>query len=192
MLKNNYREVLLKKISRIKKITFGMIGFCIAFMIAGLCILFYYSYKTDITADYSIYSVLFGLCLFIIVGILLRSFFKSYNEVINEMNNEDLETLEKLGESRSWTEKSLPSFIVYSGKIRVFKLYHQPDFYFTDLTEISIRPNNFTRSRQNQLVIFKKSKGGSYFFGIDSNYLQRNHLIDKAIEYNPKIIIKNR
>lgn len=192
MLKRDYREALLKKISLIKKISFGIIGFCTAFMIAGLCILFYYSYKTDRTADYSTYSVLFCLCLFITAGIFLRSFFKSYNEVINEMTNEDLETLEKLGESRSWTEKYLPSFIIYSGKISVFKLYHQPDFYFTDLTEISIRPNNFTRSRQNQLVIFKKSNGGSYFFGIDSNYLQRNHLTDKAIEYHPKIIIKNR
>ncbi|MDR6132350.1 UNVERIFIED_CONTAM: hypothetical protein QE387_003758 [Pseudacidovorax intermedius] len=122
----------------------------------------------------------------------MRSFFKGYLEVIGVMTDEDLETMEKLEKTRWWLEKQLPSFIIYSGKIRVFKLYSQPDISFTELSEILIRPNYFSRGRQNKLVIFKKSKGGSFFFGMDSNPAQEEHLLNKAVEYNPNIIITNR
>lgn len=53
-------------------------------------------------------------------------------------------------------------------------------------------PNYFSRGRQNKLVIFKKLKGGSFFLGMDSNPAQQKHLLNKAVEYNPNIIIKNR
>lgn len=190
MLNKNYRRDLLKKINLIKKITLGIMGSCIILMITGVCILFYYA-QTMNTMNFTIYLTSFVLVLLIVAFFFTIFFFRSYDKVINEMNGADLETLEKLSESRSWIEQYLPSFIIYSGKIIVFKFYHQPDLYFTDLTEISIRNNYFTRGKQNKMVIFKKSKGGSCFFSIDSNYLQQKHLLEKALEYNPKIIIKN-
>lgn len=192
MLSKNYRELLLKKVNLIKKMTLGIIGFCLVFMIIAACTVFYYTYSTFGTINISSCFILFGIIFFTIKGLLMKSFFKSYNEVITSMNDEDLETLENLDESRSWIEKYLPSFIIYSGKIRIFKLYHQPDLAFTDLTKLSIRPNYFTRGRQNKLVIFRKSNGKTIFFSIDSNPIQHQHLIERALTYNPKIIIKDR
>lgn len=189
MQEKNYRDILLKKIGFIRIIFLGIIGFFTAFMAMAIAVLFYYAHGGN---NFSIYMVLFGLLFFIAVGIFINYFFKSYIEVINLITENDLENLERLGESRWWLDKYLPSFIIYSGKIRVFKLYRQPDLYFNELSEISIRTNYFSRSRQNKLVIFKKIKGGSYFFGMDSNPAQQKHLLDKAVEYNPNVIIKNR
>lgn len=191
MLKTNYREMLLKKISRIRNIILGIIGCCTVFIAAGMGLLLYYEYITK-SGRSTIYMMLPGLFLFIGSAVFMRSFFKKYIEVIELMTDEDLQTLETLGQSRRWLEQYFPSFIIYSDKIRIFKLYQQPDISFTELSEISIRPNYFSRNRQNKLVIFKKSKGGSYFFGIDSNPAQQKHLLDKAVTYNPEIIIINR
>ncbi|MDR6514726.1 hypothetical protein [Chryseobacterium camelliae] len=191
MLKTNYRETVLQKVRRLRNIILGIVGFCIAFIAAGMGILLYYGYITNGNST-SVYMMLPGFLIFIGLAVFMRSFFKGYLEVIEVMTDEDLETMERLGKTRWWMEKQLPSFIIYSGKIRVFKLYSQPDFSFTELSEISIRPNYFSRGRQNKLVIFKKAKGGSFFFGMDSNPAQEQHLVDKALEYNPDIIIKNR
>ncbi|WP_322924826.1 MULTISPECIES: hypothetical protein [unclassified Chryseobacterium] len=116
------------------------------------------------------------------------SFFRSYKNVLTTINDEDLETLRKISESRFWLNRYLPSFIIYSGKIKVFKWFSQPEFYFSELKEIKIK-TMFTRGSQNKLVIFKKLKGGSFFFAIDNNQIQQKHLFDKAIEYNPNILI---
>lgn len=188
MPEKNYRELLLKKIGHIKRITLSILGTCITFIAVGISVLLYYSSRDR--NDFTIYMTLFGLFFFIVVGIFINFFFKSYVEVINVMTHQDLEVLEGLSESRWWIEKYLPSFIIYSGQIRIFKLYRQPKLYFIEIDEISIRPNYFSRSRQTKLVIFKKLKGGNCFFSMDSNPVQQKHLLDKAIENNPKIIIK--
>lgn len=137
MLKTNYCETVLKKISRLRNIIFGMVGFCIAFIVSGMGL--YYGYITD-SSGTNMYIMLPGLLILIGLAVFMRSFFKGYIEVIKVMTNADLETLKRLGESRWWLEKYFPSFIIYSGKIRVFKLYRQPDISFNELIEISIRP----------------------------------------------------
>jgi len=86
--------------------------------------------------------------------------------------------------------KYLPSFIIYSVKITVFKVYSQPELYFKDLAEISIQLNYFSKSSQDKIVICRKLNG-RFYFSINGNPTQRKHLTDKAIEYNRALIIKD-
>lgn len=190
MEEKNYRQEILKKINLIKKIFFVLMAFFIVVISASLAVLYYYNYKMN--GNYiQVYIILLVLVIITALSIFSISFFKSYGGVIKTMNDEDLATLETLNQSRSWIEKYLPSFIIYSGKIRVFKLMKQPDFYFKDLSEISIR-TFYNRGGQGHIVIFKKTQGGSYFFSINNSFSQQKHLIEKALEYNPNIMIKEK
>ncbi|WP_261511131.1 hypothetical protein [Chryseobacterium paludis] len=159
-------------------------------ILVSIAILYYYNYMMN--GNYTfIYIILFPLIILVALSTFSMSFFKSYAEVIKIINDEDLAQLETMNQSRSWIEKYLPSFIIYSGKIRVFKLFKQPDFYFKDLSKISIR-TFYNRGGQNHLVILKKIQGGSYFFSISNSFLQQKHLIEKAMEYNPNIIVNEK
>lgn len=191
MNNQEYRELFLRKINRNKIITMILLGIFMI-LVAAFIIVYTFFYKSLQLPSYG-----YALPLFIIQFIILMitlilsiSFFRSYIDVLAIMNDEDLETLKKISGSRSWLEKYLPSFIIYSGKIRVFKWFQQPEFYFTELKEIKIKTFVFTRGQQNRLVIFKKLKGGSFFFAIDNNSVQRKHLLEKAVEYNPNIMIE--
>jgi len=181
---------MLKKIGLFRSITLGLFGFFTTIIVLGAALVVYYAAISN-GNNSSVYIIAIGLIIIISMGIFSINFFKSYTAVVSVMTAEDLANLEKVAQSRSWLEQYLPSFIIYSGKIRVFKLYSQPDFYFTELREISIRPHYFSRGTQNKLVIFKNLEGKTYFFGMNSNPIQRQHLFDKALEYNPNILINN-
>lgn len=174
MQSSNYRAGLLKKINAIRKITFAIMGACIVFIAASSCFLLYHAHKMG-ASYFSAWLTLFGLFFFLAAVLLLVPFFRKYSDVISNLNGEDTEALRQINESRSWIEKYLPSFIIYSGKIRVFKLYNQQELFFTELAEISIRTNYFSKSRQDRIVIFRKLSGGTYFFGIDGNPAQRTY-----------------
>lgn len=186
----NYRDLFQNKILFYRRIFFVIIGLCALFNAAAIAVLVYYVRMTN-GNYFTVLMVLFGLLLFTGIAVAVTRFFKTHLEVIRMISDSDLEALEKLSKSRWWMEKYLPSFIISSGKITIFKLFRQTDLYFTEISQISIRPNYLSKGRQNKLVIFKKSDGGSYFFGIDSNPFQIQHLLDKAVEYNPDIIIKS-
>ncbi len=190
MIQNkNNRQWFLKKINRVRIITGVILGIFITLIAASVTI---YSIFDEELHVYSFAKILFIIVLMLLIMVLVLNlfFFKSYTEVLRIMNDDDLQTLIQISESRFWLEKYLPSFIIYSGKIRIFTWLRQPDFYFSELKEIQIKTNIFTRGRQNKLVIFKKTKGRSFFFSIDSNPVQRKHLLEKAVVYHPEIIIK--
>ena len=190
MQNKNDRQWFLKKINRVRIITGVILGIFITLIAA--CIVICSIFDEELHA-YSFAKILFIIVLMLLIMVLVLNlfFFKSYTEVLKIMNDEDLQTLIQISESRFWLEKYLPSFIIYSGKIRIFTWLRQPDFYFSELKEIQIKTHIFTRGRQNKLVIFKKTKGGSFFFSIDSNPVQRKHLLEKAVVYHPEIIIKD-
>jgi len=190
MQNKNDRQWFLKKINRVRIITDVILGIFITLIAA--CIVICSIFDEELHA-YSFAKILFIIVLMLLIMVLVLNlfFFKSYTEVLKIMNDEDLQTLIQISESRFWLEKYLPSFIIYSGKIRIFTWLRQPDFYFSELKEIQIKTHIFTRGRQNKLVIFKKTKGRSFFFSIDSNPVQRKHLLEKAVVYHPEIIIKD-
>jgi len=186
-----YRDLFLRKINTGRIITGIILGICII-VLASLIIVYTFFGKQLQLPDYSYFLPLYliQLTLFIAALMCSISFFGSYKKVLTVINDKDLETLKKIGESRFWLERYLPSFIIYSGKIRVFKWFRQPEFYFTELKGIKLKTNVFTRGGQNRLVIFNKLKGGTFFFAIDNNSIQRKHLLEKAVEYNPNIVIE--
>ncbi|MDQ1096692.1 hypothetical protein QE441_003768 [Chryseobacterium sp. SORGH_AS909] len=47
MLKTNYRETVLKKISRLRNIILEIVVFCISLIAAGIGLLLYYGYITN-------------------------------------------------------------------------------------------------------------------------------------------------
>lgn len=188
---NNYRELFLRKIGMMKIIASIFLGLFI-FIVATVIIFYiFFSKRLQLPSyDFILLLLITQLIILCATMFLSVSFFRSYKNVLATINDEDLETLKKMSESRFWLNKYLPSFIIYSGKIKVFKWFNQPEFYFSDLKEIKIK-SMFTRGKQNKLVIFKKLKGGSFFFAIDNNLTQQKHLFDKAMKYNPNILIGN-
>jgi len=188
---NEYRAKFLTKINSNKIITGIILGIFIV-LVASFIIVYTFFGKQLQLPSYGYVVPLFVIQFIILLTtfILSISFFRSYGEVLAVMNANDLETLKQISESRSWPERYLPSFIIYSGKIRVFKWLRQPEFHFTELKEITIKTNIFTRGKQNRLVIFHKVNGCTFFFAVDNNSAQKRHLIEKAVEYNPNIIIK--
>jgi hypothetical protein len=188
---NEYRAQFLKKINRNKIIAAILLGIFIV-LVASFIIIYTFFDKQLQLPSYRYVLPLFVIQLIILVVTLILSisFFRSYGDVLATMNAEDLAILKQISESRSWPDKYLPSFIIYSGKIRVFTWLRQPEFHFTELKELTVKTNIFTRGKQNRLVIFNKVNGGSFFFAVDNNSAQKRHLIEKAVEYNPNIIIK--
>lgn len=187
---NDYRKLFLRKISILKIITITLLGLFI--VIVATLIMFYTFFSKQLQLpryDLTLLLLIIQFTILVATLFLSLSFFRSYKKVLTTNNDEDLQTLKKIQESRSWLGKYLPSFIIYSGKIRVYKWFSQPEFYFSELKEIKMR-TLFTRGKQNRLVIFKKLKGGSFFFAIDNTPIQRKHLADKAVEYNHDIIIE--
>ncbi|WP_312175725.1 hypothetical protein [Chryseobacterium sp.] len=186
-----YRAQFLKKINRNKIIAAILLGIFIV-LVASFIIIYTFFDKQLQLPSYRYVLPLFVIQLIILVVTLILSisFFRSYGDVLATMNAEDLAILKQISESRSWPDKYLPSFIIYSGKIRVFTWLRQPEFHFTELKELTVKTNIFTRGKQNRLVIFNKVNWGSFFFAVDNNSAQKRHLIEKAVEYNPNIIIK--
>ncbi len=74
-LSKNYRGLLLKKINLIKKITLAIIGLCTVFMMAGTCLMVYYTYTHSWKIDISTCCLLFGLFFFYDHGFLHDLFF---------------------------------------------------------------------------------------------------------------------
>lgn len=188
---NDYRELFLRTIGTMKIIAIIFLGLFI-FIVAAVMIFYtFFSKPLQLPNDDFILLLLITQFIILCATLFLSiSFFRSYKNVLTTINDEDLKTLKKISESRFWLNKYLPSFIIYSGKIRVFKWLNQPEFYFSEIKEIKIK-TMFTRGSQNKLVIFKKLKGGSFFFAIDNNPIQQKHLFDKALEYNPSILIRD-
>jgi len=186
-----YRTLFLRKINRKKIITGVLLGLFIVIVATFVIVYTFFSEQLQLP-DYSYVVPLFMIQLAILITVLFQSisFFRSYEKVLFSMNDEDLETLKKISESRSWLDRYLPSFIIYSGKIKVFKWLGKSEFYFKELKEIKIKTSVFTRGRQNRLVIFSKVDGGTFFFAMDNNTVQRKHLLEKAVAYNPNIIIE--
>jgi len=162
--------------------------------VVSILIVFYAFFSKQLqlpSSDFTLLLIIIQFIILVATLFLSVSFFRSYKKVLTTINDEDLKTLKRIRESRFWLEKYLPSFIIYSGKIKVFKWLNQPEFCFSELKEISIKTNMLTRGKQNKVVIFKKRRGGSFFFAIDNNPSQIQYLFNKAIESNPNILIED-
>ena len=120
MPENNYRKFLLEKIRFFSNIILGIISFFTISIMLGIGILFYFGY-IEYGDHYSIYIVVFGLLFIFVTGIAVKHFFKHYVQIMHLMSNSDLETLERISESRWWIEKYLPSFIIHSGNHLIIK-----------------------------------------------------------------------
>lgn len=164
MQNDEYRKLLLSKIFMSKIIIIVILAIFITITAAGVVIYTLFNKQLNLPTE-SFVSTLFTILLILLIIVLILSirFLRSYREVLILMSNDDLKTLKQINESRFWLEKFLPSFIIYSGQIRVFTWFRQPDFHFTELKEIKIKASVFARGRQNKIVSFKTIKGSSFF-----------------------------
>lgn len=110
---NDYRKLFLRKISILKIITITLLGLFI--VIVATLIMFYTFFSKQLQLpryDLTLLLLIIQFTILVATLFLSLSFFRSYKKVLTTINDEDLQTLKKIQESRSWLGK-IPSFIYY-------------------------------------------------------------------------------
>ncbi|SDR03947.1 hypothetical protein SAMN05421664_3241 [Chryseobacterium soldanellicola] len=187
------KELILKKIALRKRWSLGLFITCLILMWAGLFILLYYTSRDDNSyLHFPLFLILFICLLFSTLGIFMFKFFKSYITTLNELSEKESSMFVEQGTSRPFAEQWMPSFIIYQGKVKFFKLFKQPEYDFADIKAIQFKRFNFTKSRQDCRINIQLINGIKHYFHVNGNLSQRTYLKNEALACNPKIIIDDQ
>lgn len=169
--------------------------FCAFLLILCLGIpIWFYTYSYLETADFGIEklgverynernsdALLFGIFILIFNSLItlpffifINTFFKRYKTVLQQLNGEEIKTLEKINNALRGYDKFMPSFILTDRYLYVFSL-KQYDIALQSIKNYSITRVQ-TRYSFDYKIDINTSDGKNYSFRISNNHSQLDYL----------------
>ena len=123
---------------------------------------------------FAIFILIFNSIIALPFFIFINTFFKRYKTVLQQLNGEEIKTLEKINNALRGYDKFMPSFILTDRYLYVFS-FKQYNIPFQSIENYSIKHFQ-TRYSFDYKIDINTSDGKNYSFRISNNHCQLDYL----------------